>query len=78
MPTTNLIDTIAAFIRDTDGNNRMAADTLGWKIAEHLTVQGRPVSPAACAAFVREINDDKQMGAGRLAAKVADRFDLPY
>lgn len=78
MPNEHLTDTIAAYIRDTDGDNRMAADVLGWRIAEHLTTLGRPIPPAACSTFVRDINADKQMGASTLAANITDRFNLPY
>lgn len=73
-----IIDTIAAFIRDTDGNNGMPADTLGWQIAEHLTRLGRPVSPTALSAYVRDVNPTKQLGAARLAELITDRFGIPY
>lgn len=67
---------IADFIRDTDGDNRMPADTLGWRIADHLTRIGHPVNPTAVSTYVRDINPTKQLGAARLAEEIVDRFNI--
>jgi hypothetical protein len=78
MPTYTIVDIIAEFIRTTDGDNRMPADTLGWKIAEHLTATGRPIPPAAVSNYVRIANPTKQLGAARLAELITDRFGITY
>lgn len=73
-----IVDNVAVFIRTTDPDNTMPADTLGWKIAEYLTSTGRPVPPTALSAYVLETNPTKQVGAGRLAQLVTDRFAVHY
>jgi hypothetical protein len=78
MSSINIVDNVAQFIRTTDYDNNERADLLGWKIAEHLTTLGRPVSPTAVAAYVQDINATKQLSAGRLAELITNRFDITY
>jgi len=78
MATHTIVDTIADFIRQHDGNNRMPADQLGWDIAEQLTRLGRPINPTSVAAYVQCANPTKQLGAGRLAELIVDRFGITY
>lgn len=78
--TTNVIDDIAAVIREVDGDNTMPPRTLGVKIATALSLKRADCFDRAVpiVEFVERTNPDKRMGAGHLADLIAAEFNLTH
>lgn len=74
----DVINDIAAVIREVDGDNTMPPRTLGVKIATALSLRRADCFDRAVpiVQFVERTNPDKRIGAGHLAELIAAEFDL--
>lgn len=74
----NIVNDIAAVIRQMDGDNTMQPRTLGVKVATALSLSRADCFDKAVpiVAFVERTNPDKTLGAGALAELIVAEFDL--
>ena len=74
--TFNVINDIAAMIREVDGGNKLTPHELGVALTDTLGRRPYRVDSGDLIHFLKRTNPDKRMGAGRLAELIVAEFRL--